>query len=356
MAKDFTKYNVEGLGKNLNKRNLVFTIVKDWVEKNNPSFEDMQRTFPDEIQGSKGFIRLESEVKTEKHFNIRQPLKIKNGIVAVVSNQWGKNCKGFIELAQSLGYKIQPQSTPDNLEEGNSSNSNNSSDTTNVVGLKIEFDNNFPRSFVQTLKENRKNETNLDIIDNFIESGLSVSHLYYGAGKIFETLSSRGHANRDEDFVLSFEYSKEDYDVAFSLSEDASELKEKLQSQNLIDIILEYEAIENIESLDFKLYYPAYLYSVINRLSEMEDPEMIAEFIASQSLGYSRFVEDSGYEYGSDWILELCDELIAVLYGIDCSSDDYKNDVTLSGQYFGISMDSSVDYLKIAEEITAQII
>jgi len=35
MARDYTKYNVEGLGENLNKRQLVFTIVKDWVEKNN---------------------------------------------------------------------------------------------------------------------------------------------------------------------------------------------------------------------------------------------------------------------------------------------------------------------------------
>ena len=31
MARDFTKYKVEGLGENLNKRKLVFTVVKDWV-------------------------------------------------------------------------------------------------------------------------------------------------------------------------------------------------------------------------------------------------------------------------------------------------------------------------------------
>jgi len=29
MARDFTKYKVEGLGENLNKRKLVFTVVKD---------------------------------------------------------------------------------------------------------------------------------------------------------------------------------------------------------------------------------------------------------------------------------------------------------------------------------------
>ena len=48
MARDFTKYTVEGLGENLNKRQLVFTIVKDWTSKNNPSLEEIQAVFPDE--------------------------------------------------------------------------------------------------------------------------------------------------------------------------------------------------------------------------------------------------------------------------------------------------------------------
>ena len=34
MARDFTKYKVEGLGENLNKRKLVFTIVKDCFKSN----------------------------------------------------------------------------------------------------------------------------------------------------------------------------------------------------------------------------------------------------------------------------------------------------------------------------------
>jgi hypothetical protein len=55
MARDYTKYTVEGLGENLNKRHLVFAIVKDWASKNNPSLEEIQAAFPDEVQGSKGF-------------------------------------------------------------------------------------------------------------------------------------------------------------------------------------------------------------------------------------------------------------------------------------------------------------
>jgi hypothetical protein len=106
MQRDYTKYNVQGLGEKLNKRRLVFTIVKDWIEKNNPSFEELMQTFPDEIQGSKGFIRKEAEVKDPKRFNMREPLKIKNGAHVVISNQWGENIESFINSASRLGYKI----------------------------------------------------------------------------------------------------------------------------------------------------------------------------------------------------------------------------------------------------------
>lgn len=48
MARDYTKYTVKGLGENLNKRQLVFTIVKDWAAKNKPSVEEIQTAFPTE--------------------------------------------------------------------------------------------------------------------------------------------------------------------------------------------------------------------------------------------------------------------------------------------------------------------
>ena len=116
MARDYTKYNVEGLEENLNKRQLVFTIVKDWVEKNNPSFEELQQAFPDEVQGSKGFIRKESEVKDPKRFNMREPISIKNGMHIVVSNQWGDNVTDFIKCAENLGYVIS-KSEGDKIEK-----------------------------------------------------------------------------------------------------------------------------------------------------------------------------------------------------------------------------------------------
>ena len=109
MAKNYTKYSVAGLGENLNKRKLVFEIVKDYAAKNNPSFEELQKVFPDEIQGSLGFIRKHSEVKDAKRFNLDEPLTIKNGINVVVSNQWGENIANFLAVAENLGYKVSSQ-------------------------------------------------------------------------------------------------------------------------------------------------------------------------------------------------------------------------------------------------------
>jgi len=106
MAKNYTKYTVAGIGENLNKRKLVFEIVKDYVTKNNPSFEVLQKVFLDEIQGSSGFIRKESEVKDAKRFKMDLPITIKNDINVVVSNQWGDNITEFIDLAKSLGYEV----------------------------------------------------------------------------------------------------------------------------------------------------------------------------------------------------------------------------------------------------------
>ena len=106
MARDYTKYNVSGLGENLNKRQLVFAIVKDWATKNKPSLEELKKAFPDELQGKKGVVKKESEVGDPKRFNMKEPLKIKNGMHVVVCNQWGENIVDFIAACENLGYVI----------------------------------------------------------------------------------------------------------------------------------------------------------------------------------------------------------------------------------------------------------
>ena len=107
MARDYTKYTIDGLAENLNKRQLVFNVIKDYIKKNNPTLETLLNVFPDELQGSKGVIKKEKDVDDAKRFNIKEPLKIKNGMHIVVSNQWGgDNIPSFIEAAERLGYGI----------------------------------------------------------------------------------------------------------------------------------------------------------------------------------------------------------------------------------------------------------
>jgi|TARA_B100000767_G_scaffold156403_1_gene147085 hypothetical protein len=120
MARDYTKYTVKGLGENLNKRQLVFEIVKDYVEKNKPSFDKLSSVFKDEIQGSKGFIRKAAKVEDLKRFNTKMPLKIKFGVEVVVSNQWGsKNMDAFLNLAKKLKYKVSLEQS-EGVEKDNS--------------------------------------------------------------------------------------------------------------------------------------------------------------------------------------------------------------------------------------------
>ena len=150
MARDYTKYNVQGLGENLNKRQLVYTIIKDYIEKNNPSLETLLSVFPDELQGSKGVIRKESDVDDPKRFNMKEPLKIKNGMHVVVSNQWGDNIPGFIDVAEKLGYEIKFKNNYTTSEISSNLNDKNLSVIVEfgVVSdengkIELRFENNF---------------------------------------------------------------------------------------------------------------------------------------------------------------------------------------------------------------------
>ena len=146
MARDYTKYNVSGLAENLNKRQLVFEIVNDYVEKNKPSFDELTAVFKDEIQGSKGFIRKAAKVEDPKRFNTKIPLKVKFGVEVVVSNQWGsKNIDAFLSLAKKLKYNISEDNKAKEesaIEDTNvSSSSDESSEVTSYVYIKVYDDN-----------------------------------------------------------------------------------------------------------------------------------------------------------------------------------------------------------------------
>jgi hypothetical protein len=134
------------LGENFNKRQLVFEIVKDYVEKKKPSFDKLSSVFKDEVQGSKGFIRKAAKVEDPKRFNTKMPLKIKFGVEVVVSNQWGsKNINAFLSLAKKLKYNISEDNEAEEesaTEETNvSSSSDESNEVKSYVYIKVYDDN-----------------------------------------------------------------------------------------------------------------------------------------------------------------------------------------------------------------------
>lgn len=109
MAKDFTKYQIEGIAENLNKARLVQKVITHYCENENPDFEDLKLTWFDDLQGGKGVVKLLSEVdeKNTRNYYVDAPIQLKDGSIVVVCNQWGKdNLANFVYMAGFHGYKI----------------------------------------------------------------------------------------------------------------------------------------------------------------------------------------------------------------------------------------------------------
>ncbi len=322
MARDYTKYNVEGLGENLNKRKLVFTIVKDWIEKNNPSLEELQNTFPDELQGKKGVVRKESEVKDPKRFNMKEPLSIKNGLHVVVSNQWGENILDFISASEKLGYKISKSEI---------------SKSDKLIDL-TDFD---PFKLNKQFKDYLDNDNLCESLDEELESLIDQDPKFMSYAKIFELASG-----------YLFAYYREDVETYFTISDDENTLLNLLKEESLISRILQKHKLKTSDvtsiNTDFKLLFTAYLCEAINKLVDLDDEEVLAEFIFAQSCSEEEGVEldDDG-----DWLSDLTIDILNYIYDKNVSSDDYEDGCTLHGSYFGDYNDLGYDYVKVSREL-----
>ena len=210
MARDYTKYNVSGLGENLNKRQLVFEIVKDYVEKKKPSFDELTAVFKDEIQGSKGFIKKAAKVKDAKRFNTKTPLKIKFGVEVVVSNQWGsKNIDAFLSLAKKLKYKI-------TFVEQQSSASNDSKPSSNLTTEQI------------TEFKEREAEINGDYDENAWE-----------ASSLYDDLIEAGDTAWADSILQKMEDAAQDF---ANLETVFEKLKERNETKRFLAVIKKAEA------------------------------------------------------------------------------------------------------------------
>tara|TARA_B100002019_G_scaffold58108_1_gene49945 strand:- start:233 stop:1111 length:879 start_codon:yes stop_codon:yes gene_type:complete len=152
MSRDYSKYNVDGVGENLNKRKLVLKIVQDYVKKNTPSYDELKKVFPDDLQGSKGMIR---NVSTDKYdanrFFYNDQINVQDQI-CVVSNQWGtENTQRFIDYATELGYSI-------NKVEGEKSNFSKSSSEFISVDIELREDDQYLICSLKNYKVNTQGD------------------------------------------------------------------------------------------------------------------------------------------------------------------------------------------------------
>lgn len=329
MARDYTKYTVEGLGENLNKRQLVFQIVKDWAVKNNPSLDEIQTTFPAETQGSKGFIVKESKVKDAKRFNMQEPLSIKNGVKVVVSNQWGtKNISKFIPVAEKLGYTIEATTNKK---------------TESSVNTKIDFTDFKIWKLVEFFEEKEGNEQEMDAIDEEIEALLDKNPKYYIVGKLFENYDYDYYREDiNEYFSLGLDSNDFDQDDLYSLLRDDTLLSMMINKENLTETII------SPSNTDFILLFSGYFIKALELLINTDNCEMIAEFIVNQSIqtieGDFKVEAPMG-----DWLGDVTAELIENLYGYDIK--DYDGECEVDGYYFGQSHSMGYDFNSYAQDI-----
>lgn len=115
--RDYSKFMFEG--KTYGKGKLVLAVVQKYVADNpTVTFDDLQKTFPDMLQGSKGVVRLFDSVSPEdrgengaiKRYYVNNDEIVKlNGLKVLVSDQWGAgNVEKFIENAvNNLNFDIQ---------------------------------------------------------------------------------------------------------------------------------------------------------------------------------------------------------------------------------------------------------
>ena len=182
MAKDFTKYTLEGIANNLNKARLVQRVIESYCENNELNYTSLKSIWPDDLQGGKGVVRLHSEidVPNERNYYMDSPITLSDGSKVVVCNQWGKgNISNFINCAVNAGFKI---------KEEEEENTENESEVSNEEeNLEI-----LPQTIVDCLKS----EENIEIIIASIDFHIDFYNIdpIYWAKWSKDILALRPHA------------------------------------------------------------------------------------------------------------------------------------------------------------------
>ena len=325
MARDYTKYNAAGLGENLNKRKLVYTIVKDWIEKNNPSLEELQNAFPDELQGKKGVVRKESEVKDSKRFNMKEPLSIKNGLHVVVCNQWGENILDFITVSEKLGYIV----TANSGENGYLN-----------YFKKQEFSNQ--SEFIQNTKKlftgfSWENEKDCD----------EVADLHKQLNEITQSDVPRYGGYLYLFTKIAYELGEGEYDTHFEWDYAIDHGYDWWDITGISKTVVELVGEKYGES-EFNKYFCSLFLLTLLKIVDDASETGIAEYIVSNNIAaYKKSFPDTN-DATEDFVSDIVIELLKTI-GYDIH--DYEGECKIEGRYFlDIGLDMGYNYLKLAED------
>ena len=325
MARDYTKYNVEGLGENLNKRKLVFTIVKDWIEKNNPSLEELQNAFPDELQGKKGVVRKEPEVKDPKRFNMTEPLSIKNDLHVVVSNQWGDNILDFIAASEKLGYIVTA-----NSGENGYLNYFKKQEFSN----QSEFIEDTKKLFTGFSWENEKDCDEVADLHNQLNEITQSDVPRYGGYLYLFT-------------KIAYELGEGEYDTHFEWDYAIDHGYDWWDITGISKTVVELVGEKYGES-EFNKYFCSLFLLTLLKIVDDASETGIAEYIVSNNIAaYKKSFPDTN-DATEDFVSDIVIELLKTI-GYDIH--DYEGECKIEGRYFlDIGLDMGYDCLRLAED------
>ena len=110
-SRDKTKYMFDG--KVYPKNRLVLAIIKQYVKKQNPTFEKLSNVFDKSLQGSLNVVETYQNASNISDGAKRYFMKSEDVLVlsdntkAVVCTQWGIfNIVRFVKIAENLGFEI----------------------------------------------------------------------------------------------------------------------------------------------------------------------------------------------------------------------------------------------------------
>lgn len=334
MAKNYTKYTVEGVKENLGKSKLALTVIEDYVNKNKVDFTILNAAFPDKCQGGiHGVFRKIEEVKDFKRYYMDKPISLIDGINIVVSNQWGiDNIPGLIDRANGLGYTIISQN---HIKEDSEID-------------KINFSELSVYGFVKILEKNANDENALIHLFNDLEEAIESNNSLIPFGLI-AMKQTEGQINYVEEFEFNgrFKY------LQFYI-QNLSDLEDK----PLINLVLDTHEINPEDVLNdtktknyfLNLLSCYFYYNLMYTILDENDSELMAEFIIAQSKISKLEIEAWSEE--DDFVADHILDFIQYAIGFDIRDEAYENGCSVCGtQFISMDLDSGYDYLLLAENI-----